>query len=105
MSRDVGQPPPIDFAAAMSERYTQPEPQQPAPKGGRTTSGTESDHTRRSWLLPREVADAFAAAANRIHHASGGTISKSQAQAALMRAGIAAEAVVTRALLSQADDA
>ncbi|MER7015857.1 hypothetical protein ABT324_30855 [Saccharopolyspora sp. NPDC000359] len=99
MSRDVGSPPSIDFADAMTGRYTDAEPTAPdhSAKPARSTSGPAQ--TRRSWLLPVDVAEAFAAAAARIHHGSGGTISKSEAQAALMQAGIDAEAEVTRRLL------
>lgn len=56
--------------------------------------------TRLSWLLPTEVAEALTAAADRIHHGSGGRISKSAAQAALIRAGLDREAEVTSASLS-----
>lgn len=105
MSRDVGAPPSIDFADAMSDRYSTqdvppPEPDQTAAKPKPATGPAgPSTSTRRSWLLPREIADDFAAAADRIHHASGGRISKSQAQAALMQAGTEREAEVTKKLL------
>ncbi len=101
--RDVGVPPAIDFADAMSDRYSTtdtptPEPERKAAKPHPAGPGG-STSTRRSWLLPREVADNFAAAADRIHHASGGRISKSQAQAALMQAGTERETEVTQKLL------
>lgn len=101
-SRDVGVPPTVDFADAMSDRYSTPAapaPKQSTDKPATTGHGGPSATTRRSWLLPREVAEEFAAAADRIHHASGGRVSKSQAQAALMQAGTEREAEITKKLL------
>lgn len=79
MSKDVGQAPPVDdIGAAMASRYTTPA-QQP---------DTQPSKTRRSWLLPTDVADALSEAAERIHYDSRGIISKSEAQAAIIRAGL-----------------
>lgn len=50
--------------------------------------GADSGKTRRSWLLPADLADAFAAAAADIHHRSQGRVSKSDAQAAIIRVGL-----------------
>jgi len=104
MSRDVGNPPEVDFAAAMSNRYT-PEPatDTAAPRPA-ATAGKRAEQpamTRRSWLLPVELADAFAAAAARIHHQSHGAVSKSAAQAALIRTALEREAEVTAELLGE----
>lgn len=104
MSRDVGKPPEVDFAAAMSNRYT-PEPATvapaPRPTSGKSASDSQPAMTRRSWLLPVELADAFAAAAARIHHQSQGAVSKSAAQAALLRVALDHESEVAAALLEE----
>lgn len=98
MSRDVGNPPEVDFAAAMGDRYTSESaapPQRPAAKTQQPAM------TRRSWLLPVDVAEAFAAAAARIHHHSEGTVSKSAAQAALIREALKHESEVVEALTNE----
>lgn len=101
MSRDVGNPPEVDFADAMSGRYDQnreqSRPQQPAAERPARSATT----TRRSWLLPRDVADALSAAASQIHHGSGGTISKTTALGALIRGGLDNTEHVTAELLNQ----
>ncbi len=104
MSRDVGSPPEVDFADAMSGRYEQnreqqPRPQQPAAE--RSTRSSAATTTRRSWLLPRDVADELSAAASQIHHSSGGTISKTTALGALLRGGLDNAERVTAELLNQ----
>lgn len=100
MSRDVGAPPSLDFAEAMTSRYsTEPEPGAAPPPARPAHSASGPERTRRSWLLPVDVANEFAAAAARIHHASGGAVSKSDAQAALLRAAIASEDQVARELI------
>lgn len=99
MSRDVGSPPEVDFASAMGDRYTS----EPAAPRQRTTAKTEQPAmTRRSWLLPVDVAEAFAAAAARIHHHSEGAVSKSTAQAALIREALKHESEVVEALANEA---
>jgi hypothetical protein len=88
-----------DIGAALGARYiTTP----PAPAPRRQPSGRAA-MTRRSWLLPTEVAEALTAAADRIHHGSGGKISKSAAQAALISAGLRHENEVTQALSATGD--
>ena len=79
--KDVGTPPQIDFDLAMSSRYQDTEPNH------RPT--TPEAMTRRSFYLPRDVVEAFAAGAARIHHATEGRVSKGEAQAAIMRRGLA----------------
>ena len=54
--------------------------------------------TRRSWFLPREIADELSAAASRLHHASQGRVPKSEALAALIQAGLDQEATVAHRL-------
>lgn len=102
MSRDVGSPPEVDFADAMSGRYDQnheqPRPQPAAERSARSAAATT---TRRSWLLPRDVADELSAAASQIHHSSGGTISKTTALGALIRGGLENAERVTAELLHQ----
>lgn len=102
MSRDVGSPPEVDFADAMSGRYGQtPEQPRTQPAAERSAASSTATTTRRSWLLPREVADELSAAASQIHHGSGGTISKTTALGALIRGGLDNVERVTTELLNQ----
>ncbi len=104
MSKNVGSAPSLDdFNDAMTSRYTShDEPEGPPQPRKESTSTAGRDEkpamTRRSWLLPTEVGAEFAEAANRIHHGSGGRISKSEAQAALIRAGLQHEAEIAQQL-------
>lgn len=94
--KNVGQAPTVDdITASMSSRYEE----MPAttPETARRPAAS-SPKTRRSWLLPTDVAEAFAAAADRIHHGSGGRVSKSAAQAAIISAGLAHEAEIVSAM-------
>jgi hypothetical protein len=94
--RKVGPAPTVDdISASLGARYEIAEASAPvraAPAAGSVAK------TRRSWLLPAEVAEAFAAAADRIHHGSGGRIGKSEAQAAIIQAGLAHEAEIAEQL-------
>ena len=101
--KDLGPAPEVDdFTRAMGARYEQPEESSAgdASSGRSRTGGSPgrpAPKTRRSWLLPVELVDAFAAAADRLHHGSGGRISKSEAQAAIIRAGLAHEPEIAAA--------
>lgn len=90
--RTVGPAPSVDdIRASLGARYEPTEQPSAVPIQPASLPAGAAAKTRRSWLLPTDVAEAFAAAADRIHHGSGGKIGKSEAQAAIIRAGLAHE--------------
>ncbi|MGH3095570.1 MAG: hypothetical protein ACRDMV_06165 [Streptosporangiales bacterium] len=91
-AKKLGAAPAVDdITTAMASRYD--------PTTSRSAAAAaQPAKTRRSWLLPTDVADGLSAAADRIHHGSGGAVSKSDAQAALIRAGLAHESEIAAQL-------
>lgn len=92
--KNVGAAPNMDdLSTALAGRYTEHTSSTERTSASHRTSSTgdtsaDSAKVRRSWLLPRSVADELATAADELHHESRGRVGKSEAQAALIAAGL-----------------
>lgn len=94
-------------AAAASDRVEKVEPPEAAPgvraavRAARASSRTPEGMTRKTYYLPQTAAAELAAAAERVRASTGGLVSKHQALAAIISAGIAQTDAVTAALRAE----